>query len=81
MVLTDEILQQLEQEDEQQAVCCQVSVHALSGKYEGESYCAKVVMVMLVDSGSSTSFISENMVQQLGLSVQPCESVIVKVAN
>jgi hypothetical protein len=31
MVLTDEILQQLEQEDEQQAVCCHVSVHALSG--------------------------------------------------
>jgi hypothetical protein len=35
-------------------------------KYEGESYCAKVVMVMLVDSGSPTSFISDNMVQQLG---------------
>lgn len=50
-------------------------------KYEGESYCAKVVMVMLVDSGSSMSFINENMVQQLGLSVLPCESVIVKVAN
>jgi hypothetical protein len=31
MVLTDEVLQQLEQEDEQQGVCCQVSTQALSG--------------------------------------------------
>jgi hypothetical protein len=86
LVLSDEILQKLEQQDDQQAVCCQVSVHALSGTVGNQSMkvraiVKKQVMLMLVDSESSTSFISDNMVQKLGLFVLPCESVTIKVAN
>jgi hypothetical protein len=67
MVLTDEVLQQLEQEDEQQGVCCQVSTQALSriagvNSMRIRAVVQKQVMVMLVDSRSSTSFISEHMV-------------------
>lgn len=36
---------------------------------------------MLVDSGSSTSFISQTMVDKLGLDIEPCTAVADKVAN
>jgi hypothetical protein len=86
MVLTDEVLQQLEQEDEQQGVCCQVSTQALSrtigvNSMRIRAVVQKQVMVMLVDSVSSTSFICEHMVQKLALSVYPCSPVNVNVAN
>ena len=38
-------------------------------------------MLMLVDSGSSTSFISQAMVDKLKLATEPCSPVSVKVAN
>jgi predicted aspartyl protease len=41
----------------------------------------KQIMVMLVDSGSSTTFISEHMVQKLALPTHSCSPVTVKVAN
>jgi hypothetical protein len=41
----------------------------------------KQVMLMLVDSGSSSTFISEHMVKQLKLKVEECPSVQVKVAS
>lgn len=37
--------------------------------------------MMLVSSGSSTGFISENVVKQLGLSVHACSPMQIKVAN
>jgi predicted aspartyl protease len=36
---------------------------------------------MLIDSGSSTTFISQRMVTKLGLSTEDCPPVKVKVAN
>jgi predicted aspartyl protease len=36
---------------------------------------------MLVDSGSTTSFISETMVKKLGLETETCYLAKVKVAN
>jgi hypothetical protein len=73
MELTDEVLLQLEQEEE----CCRLSIHVLSGRDNNDSMSVrsivnKQVMVMLIDSRSSTSFISEHMVKQLGLTVVPC---------
>lgn len=61
MVLTDEVLQQLELEDEQGETCCHVLFQALAGNAKGNSMriraiVGKQVMVMLIDSGSSTDF-------------------------
>ena len=63
-----------------------MAIHALSGRDNSDSMSVrsivnKQVMVMLIDSGSSTSFISEHMVKQLGLTVVPCQPVQVKVAS
>jgi hypothetical protein len=41
----------------------------------------KQIMVMLVDSSSSTTFISEHMVQKLALPTHSCSLVTVKVVN
>jgi hypothetical protein len=41
----------------------------------------KHTMLMLVDSVSSINFISQHMVQKLGLAVTSCPSVSVKVAQ
>jgi predicted aspartyl protease len=38
-------------------------------------------LLMLVDSGSTTSFISETMVKKLGLQTETCYPAKVKVAN
>jgi hypothetical protein len=37
--------------------------------------------LMLVDSGSSTNFISQEMVKKLGLVTEDCKPLVVKVAN
>jgi hypothetical protein len=86
MELTDEVLLQLEQEEEKEEECCRLSIYALFGRDSSDSMSVrsivnKQVMVMLIDSGSSTSFISEHMVKQLGLTVVPCQPVQVKVAS
>jgi hypothetical protein len=38
-------------------------------------------MLILIDLGSSTSFVSQKMVNRLGLPIEKCQSVRVKVAN
>jgi hypothetical protein len=85
-VLADEVLQTLEQEDEQREVCCHLSFQALSGSdsiysMRVRSIVGKQVMLMLVDSGSSSTFISEHMTKQLQLQVEECPTVQVKVAS
>lgn len=39
------------------------------------------VMVILVDSGSSTTFVSQKMVNKLNLQTESCQAIRVKVAN
>jgi hypothetical protein len=39
------------------------------------------VCLILVDSGSSTSFVSESLVQRAALTTEPLQPVSVKVAN
>jgi hypothetical protein len=39
------------------------------------------MLVVLIDSGSSLSFVSQNLVDKMGLPVQKCAVVEVKVAN
>jgi hypothetical protein len=84
--LTDEVLQTLEQEDEQREVCCHLSFQAISGSdsiysMRVRSIVGKQVMLMLVDSGSSSTFINEHMAKQLQLQVEECPTVQVKVAS
>jgi hypothetical protein len=85
-VLSDELLQKLEQEDEQREICCHLSFQAISSSdsiysKKVRSIMGKQVMLMLVDSGSSSTFISERMVKQLKLKVEECHSVQMKVAS
>jgi hypothetical protein len=86
IVLTDEVLQQLGQEDEKEEICCKVSLQAMVGKDNENNMVisatvSKQTLVMLIDSGSSSNFISAHMVHQLGLVEVVCSLVKVKVAN
>lgn len=85
-ILTDEILHQLEKEDQSGELCCHLTFQAVSGTANDysmrvRSIVGKQTMLMLVDFGSSINFISQHMVQKLGLAVTSCPSVLVKVAN
>jgi predicted aspartyl protease len=87
IVLTDEVLLKLEQEEEHIVEGLhQLSWKAIKGtKCDGcmrvQSLIQDRVLVMLIDSGSSTTFISQRMVTKLGLSIEDCPPVKVKVAN
>lgn len=71
MVLSDEVLHQLDREDLQEEAYCKVSMQALS-ESDGDNSMRirftvnKQVMVMLIDPRSSTNFISDHMVNKLG---------------
>jgi hypothetical protein len=43
--------------------------------------CKNQIMLILVDSGSSSSFVSSRFVERVGLKVVPCVSAQVRVAN
>lgn len=86
MVLTPEILEQIEQEEKQEEVDPLLSLNAISGA--DTLQCIRLralvhhqLLLMLVDSGSSTSFISKQMVETLKLEVEECDPVRVKVAS
>lgn len=86
MELTDDVLQKLAQEDEREDHCCRLSFQAVSGTDNEQSMrirsvVGKHTMLMLVDSGSSSNFISQHMVHMLGLKVEHCQPVKVKVAS
>jgi hypothetical protein len=86
IVLTDDVLKQLEQEDDKEEVCCKVSLQAMAGRDDENSMMVSAMvnkqnLVMLIDSGSSSNFISSHMVQLLGLAEMDCSPVKVKVAN
>lgn len=81
---TDEVLQKLEQEIAGELY--QLSWNAIKGtECDGcmrlQSLNQDQVLVMLTDSGSSTTFISQRMVGKLGLRTGDCPAVKVKVAN
>jgi hypothetical protein len=86
LVLSDEMLQQLDQEDKKVEETYKLSINAISGT--DRENCMRIraliqnqVLVMLVDSGSSSSFVSQRMVDQLALSTEVVSPVRVKVAN
>lgn len=86
MPLSEEVLAQLAIEDELSAEFCQLSLNALSVKEDGDAMRVRAlvkgqVMLTLIDSGSSHSFISETFVQKLGLTPLPTTPQQVRVAN
>jgi hypothetical protein len=86
MVLSKEMLERVEQEEGQEEELHKLSLHAVSGADTPECIRFRALiqdqlMLMLVDSRSSTSFISQTMVDKLRLNSEPCAAVTVKVAN
>jgi hypothetical protein len=86
MTLTDEVLDRLEQEELVAEECFKLSLHAISGTTAEDCMGVRAllqnqVLLILVDSGSSASFISQTMVDRVGLPTQQCSLAKVKVAN
>lgn len=84
--LTEEVVHQLELEDDLAAEFCTLSLNAISGTTEGEALKLRAlyknkVMLILVDSGSSHSFVSSSFLTKCGISPQTMNPQAVKVAN
>ncbi|KAK3151850.1 hypothetical protein QOZ80_3AG0251460 [Eleusine coracana subsp. coracana] len=82
--LTEEVLQQLDKEDELQMG--KLSLNVLVGTDEGEAVrvralVQKQVMLLLIDSGSSHSFVNSAFLQRVGIKPTKCKPVLVTLAN
>lgn len=85
-LLSEEVLNLMELQDLAQAKQLKLSIHAMAGTEGAETLKLRAmvgnqVLLILVDSGSSTSFINSSMVDRLKCSVQPTAPVSVKVVN
>jgi hypothetical protein len=86
MTLSEHTLTQIEQEEKGEEENFMLSLNALSGTTNDECMALRAllqnqVMLVLVDSGSSTSFINKQLVDRMGLQVHLCASAKVRVAN
>ncbi|WVZ49037.1 LOW QUALITY PROTEIN: hypothetical protein U9M48_000419 [Paspalum notatum var. saurae] len=84
--LTEEVLNQLAVEDTLAEEFCQLSLNALSsmdhtGCIKLRALVKSTVMLLLLDSGSSHSFVSSDFVQQVGLSTVTIPPRKVTLAN
>ena len=84
--LTEDILNQLAVEDALNEEFYQLSLNALAGTDVGQAMriaalVRNKVMLVLVDSGSSHSFVRSNFIQNLGLTTTPTIPKQVKMAN
>ncbi|KAM3412202.1 hypothetical protein ACQJBY_003713 [Aegilops geniculata] len=86
-VLTEDAVQALELLSEPETLeCCQISAHAISKADNTETIHIRAlvgnqVMLVLVDSGSSHSFVDENFAKGVALDLVAVPSVKVTVAN
>jgi hypothetical protein len=86
MTLSEQTLTQIEQEEKGEEENFMLSLNALSGTTNEECMAVRAllqnqVMLVLIDLGSSTNFISKQLVDRMGLPVHPCSSAKVRVAN
>lgn len=86
VVLNDDVLNQLAVEDALAEDFCQLSLNALAGTDSGEAMKLRAlvqgkVMLILVDSGSSHSFVSKDFLETVGLPTFPLKPKQVKLAN
>jgi hypothetical protein len=84
--LKEDTLNQLAIEDALTSEMGQLSLNAISGTENGDSMRLRAlvhnkVMLILVDSGSSHSFINSSFVYQAGLSTVPTQTMQLRVAN
>jgi len=84
--LTDEILDQLAVEDSLNEEFCQLSLNAFAGTDCGQAmkivaHVKNKVMLILVDSGSSHSFVSSAFIQTVGLPTTSMAAKQVELAN
>ena len=84
--LSEEVVAQLELEDSLTNEFGHLSINALAGTAEGQALKFRAlvknkVMLTLVDSGSTHSFVSAHFLQQVGISPLPTEPTKVKLAN
>jgi hypothetical protein len=84
--LTEEVLEQLEIEDSLTNEFCSLSLNAIKGTEDGEALKLRAlvrnkVMLILVDSGSSHSFVSTTFLQTCGIKPSAMSPTVVKVAN
>lgn len=86
MVLTDEELNQLAIEDALAAYFCQLSLNAIAGTEYGEAMKIRAlvnnkVMLILLDNGSSHSFLSSTFLSKVGITALPTATKQVRLAN
>ena len=84
--LSEEVVAQIELEDSLTTEFCQLSLNALAGTEEGaamklRSLVHNKVMLTLVDSGSTHSFVSSQFLQHVGITPLPTIPTSVKLAN
>jgi hypothetical protein len=84
--LTDEVLEQLAMEDTLASEFGTLSINAMAGTDEGQAIKIRALlknkaMLILLDSGSSHSFVSRNLLDKVGITPQPMTPRVVKVAN
>lgn len=87
-VLSDDAVVALELLDEAHvtADCCQLSVNAAAGTDNGETMRLRAlvgnqVMVLLIDSGSTHTFVTKSFAERAGSTISPAPAVPVKIAN
>jgi hypothetical protein len=87
-VLSDDVVQALEllQEEPEQSVCCQISLAAVAGTETSETVRIRAlvgnqVMVLLIDSGSTHTFVTREFALRAGCQITAAPAVSVKVAN
>jgi hypothetical protein len=86
IIMFEEVLNLMEMNDIAQAQHLSLSLNALSGSESNNclrlrALVGNQVMLILVDSGSSNSFINENMLDRIQCEVQDAPPIPVKVAN
>jgi hypothetical protein len=84
--ISEEVLELLELQDLANAQELSLSVNAISGSQSDGTICIRAlvhnqVMLLLVDSGSSHTFVNANFVRHLQCPTVPIPAVSVKVAN
>jgi hypothetical protein len=87
-VLSDDIVQALEllEEEPVQATCCHISLDAVAGTETSETVRVRAlvgnqVMVLLIDSGSTHTFVTRSFAQCAGCQITEAPALSVKVAN
>jgi hypothetical protein len=87
-VLSDDAVQALEllEEESVHATCCHISLDAVAGTQTSETVhlwalVGNQVMVLLIDSGSTHTFVTRSFAQRAGCQITEAPALSVKVAN